>query len=151
MKAQDIMIKQVYKVKEEDTVRIFIEKCIEHRISGMPVVNDRNEMVAYVSDGDIMLYIGKHKDRIIDTIYFVHVIKGDGEEFDDRVKRLLHLPVMDIATKKIIKVSWDEEIEDIAAILAKKQIKKVPVEKDGVLVGIISRGDVMRHSFKAWM
>lgn len=66
-----------------------------------------------------------------------------------RTQRLLNLNIMDIAQKKVIKVAWDEEIEDIAAILGKKKIKKLPVERNGELVGIISRGDVIRHSFKA--
>jgi CBS domain-containing protein len=149
MKAHEFMIRQVYKVKEYDTVRTFIEKCIEHRISGMPVINDRNEIVAYLSDGDIMRYIGKHQDLIMDSFFQVNVIKGDEDEFDERTRRLLNLNVMAIAKKKVITVPWDEDIEVIAAILGKKQIKKVPVERNRVLMGIISRGDVIRHSFKS--
>jgi CBS domain-containing protein len=149
MKAHEIMISQVYKVKESDAVRAVVEKFIEHRISGLPVVNERNEIVAYVSDGDIMRYIGKHKDLIMDSFYYVAMIKGDDEEFAERVQRLLNLNVLKIAKKKVIKVSWDEEVEDVAAILGNKQIKKLPVVRNGVLVGIISRGDVIRHSFKA--
>jgi CBS domain-containing protein len=149
MKAHDIMISQVYKVKESNTVRAVVEKFIAHRISGLPVVNDQNEVVAYVSDGDLMRYIGKHKDIIVDSFYFAAVVKGDNEEFDERVQSLMNLNIMEIAKRKVIKVSWDEEVEDIAAILGQKQIKKVPVVRNGVLVGIISRGDVIRHSFKA--
>lgn len=149
MKAHEFMIRQVYKVKEYDTVRTFIEKCIEHRISGMPVINDRNEIVAYLSDGDIMRYIGKHDDLIVDSFFQVNVIKGDEDEFEERTRRLLNLNVMAIAKKKVITVQWDEDIERIAAILGKKQIKKVPVERNRVLMGIISRGDVIRHSFKS--
>jgi CBS domain-containing protein len=148
MQANEIMIRQVYKVKESDTVRTVIEKFIDHRISGLPVVNDRNEIVAYLSDGDIMRYIGKHEDRIIDSWYFTYVIKGDYEEFDERAQRLMKLNVMAIARRKVIIVSWDDELETIAAILGKKHLKKLPVERNGVLVGIISRGDVIRHSFK---
>jgi CBS domain-containing protein len=149
MKAHEIMIRQVYKVKEYDTVQTFIEKCIEHRISGMPVINDRNEIVAYLSDGDIMRYIGKHDDIIVDSFFQVNLIKGDEDEFEDRTRKLLNLNVMTIARRKVVTVPWDEDIERIAAILGKKQIKKVPVERNRVLVGIISRGDVIRHSFKA--
>jgi len=147
MKAYDIMNRQVYKVKEDDTVRSVIEKLINYKISGLPVVNDRNEIVGYVSDGDIMRYIGKHQDYVVDNFYYAVVIKGDAEEFEEREKRLVNLNVMEIAKKKVVKVSADEEIEIIAALLGKKQIKKVPVERNGVLVGIISRGDVIRHSF----
>ncbi|MDF9841560.1 MULTISPECIES: CBS domain-containing protein [unclassified Paenibacillus] len=148
MKAHEIMIRQVYKVKEYDTVRTFIEKCLEHRISGMPVINDRNEIVAYISDGDIMRYIGKHDDLIVDSFFQINVIKGDEDEFEERTRRLLNLNVMTIAKRKVTTVAWDEDVERIAAVLGKKQIKKVPVERNRVLVGIISRGDVIRHSFK---
>lgn len=149
MQAHEIMIDQVYQVKETDNVRAVIEKFIEHGISGLPVVNDRNEVVAFVSDGDIMRYIGKHEHIVIETFFYVDVIRGDNEDFEQRTQSLLNLNVREIATKKVIKVSWDEELENIAAILGKKQIKKLPVERDGVLVGIISRGDVIRHSFKS--
>jgi CBS domain-containing protein len=148
MQAHEIMVGQVFKVKETDTVLSVIYKFIDHRISGLPVVNERNEIVAFVSDGDIMRYIGKHEDRVIDSFYFSFVMKGDDEAFEERQKRLLNLNVLDVAKRKVFKVAWDEEIENIAAILGKKQIKKLPVERNGVLVGIISRGDVIRHSFK---
>ncbi|ETI68949.1 CBS domain-containing protein [Neobacillus vireti] len=149
MLAHEIMISQVHKVKETDTVRSVIEKFIEYHISGLPVVNDRNEIIAFLSDGDIMRYIGKHDDRIVDAIYYTFVIKGDDEDFQEREQKLLNLNVLEIANKKVIKVAWDEKLENIAAILGKRQIKKLPVERNGVLVGIISRGDVIRHSFKA--
>ncbi|MCF2649258.1 MULTISPECIES: CBS domain-containing protein [Bacillaceae] len=148
MLARDIMVNQVYKVKESDTVRSVIEKFIDYKISGLPIVNDRNEIVGFISDGDVLRYIGKHDDHIIDSIYYAVVIKGDDEDFDQRLQSLLHLNVMKIAKKKVVKVAWDEKIEVIAALLGKKQIKKVPVEKNGILAGIISRGDVIRNSFK---
>jgi CBS domain-containing protein len=149
MIAHEIMIKHVFKVKNTDSVKAVIEKFIEHRISGLPVVNDRNEIVAYVSDGDIMRYIGKHEDRVIDSFYYVFVMKGDEDEFEGRMQKLLNLPVMEIAKKRVVTVQWDTDIEEIAAILGKKQIKKLPVERNGVLAGIISRGDVIRHSFQS--
>lgn len=149
MQAHEMMISPVHKVKDSDLVSAVIEKFIQYRISGLPVVNDRNEVVAFVSDGDIMRYIGKHKDKVVDNFYYTFVIKGDHEEFEEREKRLLNLNVMEIAKKRVYTVEWNENVEDIAAILGNRQIKKVPVERNGVLVGIISRGDVIRNSFKA--
>lgn len=151
MQAHEIMVKEVYKVKETDTVRSVLERFIKYGISGLPVVNERNEMVAYISDGDIMRYIGKHKDIIFDSILYMNVIKGDQEAFEERIPQILDLNVLSIAKKKVHKVEWDEEVEDIAAILGEKRIKKLPVVRKGVLVGIISRGDVIRHSFKSFL
>lgn len=148
MQAHEIMNASVIKVMEEDTVRTVIEKFIENGISGLPIVNDRNEIIAYISDGDIMRFIGKHKDIYIDLFYYSGLIRGDDEEFEERAKKILDLNVMTVAKKSVQKVAWDEEIENIAAVLGNKKIKKLPVERNGVLVGIISRGDVIRHCFK---
>lgn len=149
MKAYEIMNKEVYKVMENDTVRVVVKKFIENGISGLPVVNEKNEIVAYVSDGDIMRYIGKHEKLVVDFFYYVAVINGDDDDFESRVQKILDLNILQIAQRKCIKVSQDEEIENIAALLAKKNIKKLPVEHQGKLVGIISRGDVIRHAFKS--
>lgn len=76
------------------------------------------------------------------------MFKGDDEEFEERVKKILGLNVLNVARRRVVKVAWNEEIENIAAVLGKKHIKKLPVERNGVLIGIISRGDVIRHAFK---
>ncbi|AFC30885.1 CBS domain-containing protein [Paenibacillus mucilaginosus 3016] len=149
MKAHDIMIRNVYCVNETDSVRSVIRMFLEHRISGVPVVNGRKKIVGYISDGDIMEYIGRHEDRVVGSLFFTFVFRGDEFGFDERISRILDLPVMDIATKKVITVQAEEPMENVAAILAQRQIKKLPVEQHGELVGIISRGDVIRHSFKA--
>ncbi|GLX67499.1 CBS domain-containing protein [Paenibacillus glycanilyticus] len=148
MKARDMMVTQVYKVKESDNVRGVIERFIEHGISGVPVVNDANVVVGYVSDGDIMRFIGKPDYGVFEMLsnmFFVQT--GELEPFEERTKRLLDLNVMEIAQKKIITVDWEEEIENVAGILGKKRIKKLPVVRRNVLVGIISRGNVVRHAF----
>ena len=113
------------------------------------MVNDRNEIVAYVSDGDIMRFIGKHENRIFDAYSYFAYINGDDDEFEERVHKLLNLNVLRIVKKKGIKVSWNEPNREYCVYSWKKQIKKLPVERNGVLVGIISRGDVIRHSFKS--
>lgn len=151
MIAADIMKTPVIKAKEQDSVKVVIQKFLDYGISGLPIVNESNEIISYISDGDIMRYIGKYSDLIFDTFYFVSIVKGDQTEFTSRVKKILDMNVMKIGQKNVNKVAWDESIERIAAILGRKHIKKLPVERNGVLVGIISRGDVIRHSFKSFI
>ncbi len=151
MKANDIMIRDVYYVNETDQIRAVIQKFIAHGISGLPVINEDKELIAYISDGDIMRYIGKHKDIVVDSLYMVNVVEGNHEDFSERVQRVLDLRVLNIAKKRVIKVPWDKEVEEVATLLGKRKIKKVPVEKDGKLVGVISRGDVIRHTFKHFL
>ncbi|WP_123041045.1 CBS domain-containing protein [Cohnella candidum] len=149
--ASEIMITPPYKAKETDTVKNVIEKFVEHRISGLPVVNDLDQIVGYISDGDIMRYIGKHKDIVVDFGVYYNYVLGDQNPFDLRSKNLDQVGVMDIAQRKVIKVQWDEDIEDIAALLGKKNIKKVPVEQNGRLAGVISRGDIIRFIYRNYL
>jgi CBS domain-containing protein len=148
MQASDIMIDHAYTVNEKDSIREVLRLFIDKGISGVPVVDDEHRIVAFITDGDIMRFIGKHKDTIIDTFYFISVVRGDEDEYEDRTQAILNKNVMTIATKKVVKIQWDEAVENVAALLSKKQFKKVPVEKDGKLAGIISRGDIIRTSFK---
>jgi CBS domain-containing protein len=149
MQAHEIMKRQVIKVKEQDSIHIVIKKFLEYGISGLPVVNDQNEIVGYISDGDILRYIGKSNDIVIGTPFFMTLFKVDEAEFVERAQRVRKLNVMELAQKKVYKVAWNEEMETISAILGEKKLKKLPVERHGVLVGIISRGDVIRNTFKS--
>ncbi|MFS0823470.1 CBS domain-containing protein [Bacillus sp. 1P02SD] len=148
MQAQHIMKRDVITVKNTDKVKAVIEKFIQHGISGLPVIDDHNHIIGYISDGDIMRFIGKHKDITINIYSYVTIFK-EQEEYDERVQKILELNVMEVAKKSVLKIPYNEKVEDIAAILGKKHIKKLPVERDGKLVGIISRGDVIRESFKS--
>jgi CBS domain-containing protein len=149
-KALEIMRNPVYKVKESDKVETVIEKFVEHGISGLPVVNEYNQIAGYISDGDIMRYIGRYPGTMIDFLY-ISVYLDYQDVFADRIRELKDLNVMRIAKTKVVKVQFDMEIEDIATILGQKKIKKVPVERNGVLVGIISRGDVLRYVYNTFL
>ncbi|RFB18919.1 CBS domain-containing protein [Bacillus sp. HNG] len=148
MQAQHIMKRDVITVKNTDTVKTVVEKFIQYGISGLPVIDDNNHIIGYISDGDIMRFIGKHKDIMINTFDYMAVIK-DQDEYEERAQKLLELNVMEVAKTSVLKIAYSEKVENIAAILGKKHIKKLPVERDGKLVGIISRGDVIRESFRS--
>ena len=69
----------------------------------------------------------------------------DTESFDKKLDDLMDLNVMELATTKVISVDADFEIDEVAKVLGKKKIKKVPVLENGILVGIISRTDIIRY------
>ncbi|WP_010282101.1 CBS domain-containing protein [Bacillus timonensis] len=148
MQAQHIMKQDVITVKDSDTVKTVIQKFITHGISGLPIIDNHHHIIGYISDGDIMRYIGKHREIMINTFNYIAVVK-DQDDYEERTQKLLELNVMTVAKTSVLKISYNEDVENIAAILGKKHIKKLPVERDGKLVGIISRGDVIRESFKS--
>ncbi|MEG6615428.1 CBS domain-containing protein [Peptococcaceae bacterium 1198_IL3148] len=142
--ASDVMVSPVIAVTNNSTVSDVMEKFVANRISGLPVVNDANEPIGFISDGDIMKYIGYNNTVIVD--YFTHLITWfDNETMEKKVHDLLKLNIMELANKRVITVDADTELDNVAQILGNKRIKKVPVVKNKKLVGIISRGDIIRY------
>lgn len=148
MRAHNIMKKQVIKVKEQETMQNVIEKFLTYGISGVPVVNDRNEIVGYIGVEDVIRHIGKPNELIFGTPFFMKHYQIENEDFVDRAQKIRKMNVMELAQTKVFKVEWDEEIETITEIFTKGKAKKILVERRGVLVGIISRNDVIFQSFK---
>lgn len=141
--AKEVMVPNVITVKESDTIQTVLEKFVKYNISGVPVINDSNEPVGFISDGDIMKYIAHQDPRVID--FFTIVMAWyDDETIDDKIENLLKLNVLQLASRTVIKVDAGREIDEVARVLSQKRVKKVPVVKDKALVGIISRGDVVR-------
>jgi CBS domain-containing protein len=144
VKVKDIMITDVIKVKESDSVRDVLEKMATHRVGGLPIVNERNELKGYISDGDIMRYLGKYRPIVIDLIYYKDVLYDTSNE-EERIACLLAKDIKDLSQRKnFIYVNENMELGDVARILGDKRIKKVPVVRGQTLVGIVSRGDLIR-------
>jgi CBS domain-containing protein len=148
-KAHEIMVDKVIAVGETDTVKTVLNAFVKYRISGVPIINSKNEPIGFISDGDIMNYIGYH-----DPITFFSDITSftstwvETQSLEDKIKDLNNLNVMKIATKRVIAVQFNEDLDKVAKILGNKKIKKVMVVKDKELVGIISRGDIIQFVVK---
>ncbi|WP_088227644.1 CBS domain-containing protein [Desulfosporosinus sp. FKB] len=144
-KAFETMVKQVVSVSNNDSVKTVLQAFVEHRISGVPVINAKNEPIGFISDGDIMKNIGYQDPKIFFIDAFNSASWVDTETFDDKIKNLMNCNVMEIATKRVMTVEAEEDLDQVAKVLGNKKIKKVPVVSQGKLVGIISRGDIVRY------
>lgn len=139
-----IMETDVYTANENDTIADVLKILVDKRTNGLPIINDNREIVGFISDGDIMKFIAKQDPRIIDMTSFI-TVWYDIESFDQKLEDLLKINVMELATTKAITVDINEAVDDVARVLGKKKIKKVPVEENGKLVGVISRSNIIRY------
>ena len=144
MKISEVMLKDVYSVHLTATIGEVLKLMVDKKVSGIPVTDDNNFVVGFISDGDIMKFIAKQDPRIIDMTSFI-TVWYDTETFEKKLEDLKKLNVMELAQSKVVSVEEDFEIDEVAKILAKKKIKKVPVLKNGVLVGVASRSDIIRY------
>lgn len=92
---------------------------------------------------------GPHRAVVLDTFWTACRVEGDPQTFVERARELLSLTVMPIATRHVMAVTYGTPVEEVATLLGRTSIQKVPVQEAGVLVGIMSRGDVLRQVFRA--
>ena len=140
------MNKEPYSVHDTDTIREVAQILAANKTSGVPVVDNENKVVGFISDGDIMKYIGRSDGSVLDATRMLYRIP-DTENFMQRVADLIDLNVMRIATKGAISVPSGSSLDDACRLLAEKRIKKIPVvDAEGCLVGSLSRSDIIRST-----
>ncbi len=120
-----------------------------NQTSGLPVVNAAGDLVGFVSDGDVASYLGKTEIALLDSTLLNGYRYIDDETEASRLRDLLALNVMAVATKRVISVDATTPIDEVCALFAAKRIKKVPVVQDGKLVGTLSRRNIMRSLVEA--
>lgn len=142
MIAQDIMTSRVYTVGPDATVQEVAKLLLERRISGVPVVDDAGRMVGIVSEGDLL----RRHDIGTETrhswwLKFFADTADLSREYTKTHGRLAR----DVMTKNVITVSEDTAVSEVAEIMESNHIKRVPVVRDGELVGIISRANIIQR------
>jgi CBS-domain-containing membrane protein len=141
MRAMDVMTSHVICIGLDASVRSIAKLMTEHRISGVPVVDSNQQVVGMISEGDLLHRVetGTQHRR---TWWL---------EMDESAQALAREYVKshgrkakDVMTRDVTTVSPSTELADIANLLETRGIKRVPVVKDGKLVGIVTRANLIR-------
>ena len=142
MQASDIMTTDVVSVRPDATVFEAATLLTRHHVSGIPVVDDSGAVVGILSEGDLLHRVetGTGKPQRSWLGEFLHSTRKLASEYlkENAVK------VSDLMTSNVIYVSPQAELSEIADLLERHHIKRVPVLDQGKLVGIVSRANLIR-------
>lgn len=145
MKAKDIMTGHVISVIPDTTVEAIARLLTEHRISGVPVVSSREDgrVVGIVSKSDLFL---KEKGIPFSAVKLPELFKQwvDPAQLAEIYESARLHTAADVMTREVMCVEAEDDIGRVAWLMAQCNLKRVPVLHDGVLVGIITRADVIR-------
>ncbi len=144
MQAKDIMVRNVITVHRNATIKDIAKVLLDHGISGVPVVDDGGALAGIVSEGDLLHKEAKPRLPNYVNILGAVIYYNGVERYHEDFKKLMAGQAAGIMTEKVISVSEETDITDIAQLMLDKGIKRVPVVKDGKLTGMISRADVIR-------
>ncbi len=145
MRAMDIMTTNVITVSPETSVKDLATLLSERGISGAPVVDASKRLVGIVSEGDLLHRAETGTERRTERrrSRWLDALASDRELARDYAKSHGG-KVADVMTRNVISVAETTELADIATLLEEKRIKRVPVLRDGSLVGIVSRANLVR-------
>lgn len=135
---REIMTVKVVTVRPDTEIREAARLLSENRISGMPVIDYEGRVIGIVSEADILASAGIKKEHKIRDI--LGYLSGE-VVLSGKTGR----SVGDIMTSPAITIGPDTDIRDAGRIISEKRIKRLPVvDREGKLIGIISRADIIR-------
>jgi CBS domain-containing protein len=144
VKARDVMTSAVNSVSPDTPISGVAKILRDHGISAVPVVDDTGAAIGMVSEGDL---IGRNEaDREARRDWWLTLL-AEGEMLNADFLASLRAPqrrARDVMTAPVVTVGDETEISEIARLLTAYRIKRVPVLRDGRIVGIVSRADLVR-------
>jgi CBS domain-containing protein len=136
MKAGDVMTTGAATVKPTASLAEAAHLMIEHRISGLPVVDDGGQLVGIISEGDFLRRQGGERRRWIDVLL-------DDAKTQDVARELSERRVEDAMSKSPISVGVEAPLPELLDAMESHNVKRLPVVDNGRVVGIVSRANLL--------
>jgi CBS domain-containing protein len=151
MKVRDVMTIDVVTLNGYMSVREAAKILAECNISGAPVLDNEGELIGILTESDILRSVKAAADEVHMVFPSVHTMgvmfelaKGE-TEIMEAFEEQANTVVMDVMTKAVFTCHQDTDLNKVASILVKKGINRVPVvDDDGHVVGIVTRGDIVK-------
>jgi CBS-domain-containing membrane protein len=141
MKVSDVMTRRVISVSPETSVFVAIRLMLKHHVSGLPVIDNHAKLVGLLSEGDLLRRgeIETERKRSV----WLDALFGPADGAADYVHS--HgLAVKEIMTPDPITVIEDTRLDEVVRLMENRNVKRLPVLRDGKVIGIVSRANLMR-------
>jgi CBS domain-containing protein len=146
MNAADIMTRDILSVGPETPVAEAIGLMLDNRVSGLPVIDQAEQLVGILTEGDLLRRgetgTERHRPR------WVEILMGPGRLASEYV-RTHGRKVEEIMTRELVRVAPETPLDEIVGLMERHRIKRVPVLEGEKLVGIVSRADFLRALARA--
>ena len=142
MRAHQIMTRKLITVQADTPILEAANLMLQHHISGLPVVDDTGRLIGIVSEGDFIRRseIGTQTPRI----RWLDFIMGPGKSAVDFVHEHGR-KVGEIMTRDNLYTATENmPLEELVRLMGRQNVKRLPVARGDMLVGIVTRTDLLR-------
>jgi CBS domain-containing protein len=140
MKAKDVMTRNVITIAPHAPILAALQLMVQHNISGLPVVDDKRNLVGIVTEGDFLRRAETGTERRRSRWF--EFLLGPGALAGDYI-RTRSRRIDEIMRTDVCAVTEDVPLDVIVTLMEKHRIKRVPVLRGGELVGIVSRANLL--------
>ena len=137
LRACDVMSVEVAATSPKASVIDAAKLMLERHVSGLPVVDDRCQLVGIISEGDLLRRVEIGTEAESASSFFSSEIAHEFLKSHGQY-------VEDVMTTKVASVLLNTPLPEVARLLQLMKLKRVPVTDQGKIVGIVSRADVLR-------
>ncbi|HPF20497.1 MAG TPA: CBS domain-containing protein [Syntrophomonas sp.] len=148
MLAKDIMTRDVITVRAEEEVEKVAQLLLDNKISGVPVVDENYHLVGMVTEKDLMVKATELRVPFYITLFDSIIFLENPIRFKNDLKKYTASQVKDAMTKKVYWVEEDTPVAEVAALMQKENINRVPVLRHKKVMGIITRNDLLKTLVK---
>jgi len=142
--AADIMTSNVITVTTETSVQELVKILTDNNISGVPVVDDAGILLGVVTENDLIDQTKKlHIPTVItllDSIFYLE----NPDRMEKEIKKMAGTTVRDIYSSKPVTVNKETPLDEIATLMAEKNIHTLPVVRNKILTGVIGKKDIIK-------
>ena len=141
MKVRDVMTHSVLSVRREAPLKEVALVLVDHRISGVPVVDVDGAVLGVVSEADLLM-----KEQGADAVRHRPLARFLGESRESRTQlaKLAAVTAGEAMTAPAVTIESGRRISEAAALMIARRVNRLPVVDDGRLVGIVTRADLVR-------
>ena len=147
--AQDIMTREAITVLADDSVQKVGELFLSSGHHSLPVVDGEGHLVGMIGERDL---IDAHRKVHLPTMLTILdglIPLGGMHEYEEELRKVTAVTASQLATARVISVAPEEDVDAVAEKLLRKDVHAVPVvDSSGLLLGIISRSDILQHLLK---
>jgi len=144
LKARNIMTTDLVTVQVDEKITKAAELLVTNRINGLPVVNGEGRLVGIICQSDLI-----SQQKRVPVPSFFTILDGiipitSMKQIEKEAGKIAATRVNQAMTKDPITVNPDTDIETIASLMVDNNFHTIPVVKDGKLVGIIGKEDILK-------
>ncbi len=143
MEAREIMTQRVVAARPDDTVADVAKLLSENCISAVPVCDPDGRLLGMISEGDLMRPFGQ--ENATKRAWWLNML-AEGTELASGFVDYLRLDqhrARDLMSSPAVTATEAANIGEVADLLFRHKIKRVPIVRDGKVVGVVSRADLI--------